>query len=190
MQAGFAPLIIIAIVAVLAIGGGVYYAKNNNDGVEAEAELDANVEANMSADMSSETGAKATLRSLLAIGKDVVCEVSTSKDGYVSEGTVFISASGEMRGDFNSSMNGGAATESHMIMQGDEAHVWSGSQGAKVNMAAMGASASSQAGQVVDVDADVEYECSNWNRDASKFTTPSSVNFIDVEAVMKGNIQY
>lgn len=187
LQKGFVPFIVIAVVAVLAIGGGVYYATKSDD-TNTEIEAGADMEAEGDVSLGNEAPNRATLRSLLAIGRDVSCTFTSSEGEYESSGTVFITANGEMRGDFNSSTPNGNV-ESHMIVDANNtAYVWSGNQGSKMNFSEMNASSNAQGQSEVGIDTNVNYECKNWSRDNSKFNAPSSVSFIDLQAMMKGSL--
>jgi len=190
LQAGFAPLLVIAIVAILAIGGGVYVAsKNKQAKVNTETEVSVETEANTSLDVN--TKAKGSFRSLLALGKSTQCSFTSVRDGVTSSGTVYITASGDMRGDFTTEASGGTQTSS-MILKDGYSYVWSGNQGAKMNVessasAGAGAGTNAQTQQSVDLDSQVDYDCRAWSVDQSKFTLPSGVNFLDIEAMMKGS---
>jgi len=97
-----------------------------------------------------------------------------------------------MRGDFSSKTSAGTQT-SNMILKDGYSYVWSGSQGAKMNVKDLDSKANSetqsevQAKQSVDMDAQVDYDCKAWSVDESKFAIPSSVNFLDIEAMMKAS---
>lgn len=195
LQGGFAPFLVIAIVAILAIGGGVYVVSKNKQAKNAELEDNLDTQANMNADLNANQNAnlgvnakaKGSFRSLLALGENTQCSFVGVKDGVTSSGTVYIASSGNMRGDFTSQGSSGTQTSS-MIVKDGYSYVWSGSQGAKMNAASStNASAGAQAQQSVDLDSQVDYDCQAWSVDQSKFTLPSSVNFVDIEAMMKGS---
>jgi len=198
-QKGFAPLLVIVIVAAIAIGGGIYAAKHKSkpapvDDVEtqANANADANanananlgVNANINAQINSKlnTSAKTTgtLKALLGLGKNVVCDVDTGKES----GKVYLTAGGSLSGEFTAS-NG---TISHVIVKDGMAYVWSGTQGAKLSLDYLNASASAQSSSQVNLNSEASYSCSDWTVDNSKFTLPSGVNFVDIEAMLKGNL--
>ncbi|MES2215678.1 MAG: hypothetical protein V4481_00065 [Patescibacteria group bacterium] len=194
-QAGFGPLVVIIILAIIAAGGvGTYSAIKKSQArkaVEAHVEADASensngnsmgVQATSSVVVGTNTG---TFRSLLARGKDVVCTLSTNVASGSSNGTVYISGT-MMRGDFTTTSSG-SVVESHMIKNGDTMYSWSGNQGAKINVDTSGqASAQSQSSFNLDQSV-VGYECKDWNKDSSKFTVPSSVTFVDLNAMMNAN---
>ena len=185
LQGGFAPLLIIAIIAILAIGGGAYVVTKNkdanddkNEGVELDDRRgDIQYEDKMKGDdKDDDKETKGSLRSLLALGKNTMCTFTSVVENSTSSGTVYIAADGPMSGDFSSQTSSGNIT-SHMIMKGGTSYVWSGTQGATT---------SSNTNQSVDLDAQVDYDCKNWTLDNSKFTVPTNVNFVDIEAMMKG----
>ena len=189
LQGGFAPLLIIAIIAILAVGGGVYVVTKNKEAKKDKIGLD---DGYMNPDKKDNdikdegnANAKSSLRSLLALGKNTMCTFTSVVENSSSSGTVYIASNGDMSGDFTSQTSSGTVT-SHMIMKGGTSYVWSGAQGAKMNVSATEATTSSNTNQSVDLDAQVDYDCKNWTRDDSKFTVPTNVNFIDIEAMMKG----
>lgn len=187
LQGGFAPLLIIAIVAVLAVGGGAYVVTKNKE--VRKAELKTNVEVDANAEVKTDANAKGSLRSLLTIGKDTMCTFTSVHEGVTSSGVVYIASNGDMRGDFKSDTSVAGTINSNMIMKGGTSYVWSGAQGAKMNVSATQetqTTTSSNANQSVDLDVQVDYDCKNWTRDDSKFVVPTNVNFIDLEAMMKG----
>ena len=201
-QRGFLIPLVIVIIAAAAVGGGVYYSKNKASSTEtkqdttptsdmnhsAEGDVSANAQVNANVNLGG-TG-KGTLRSLFAMTKDTVCTYKgTNAQGSVS-GTMYISGN-MMRGDFTTTGQGEGAVDSHMIKNGDTVFAWTGNQGAKMDMkmleskSADGATASQQNG--LDLNQNVEYDCKDWTKDASKFTPPTSVTFMDIAAMMKTN---
>jgi hypothetical protein len=202
-QGGFVPLLIIAIIAILAIGGGAYFVAKKNkenqaqqtatDNTQTEANANADVHANVNAnlDVNANLNAKATgsFRSLMALGRNTECTFSGTNKDTTSSGTVFITSTGEMRGDFTSTTSAGAKTSS-MILTGGQSYVWSGTQGAKMSasfMGSAGAGTQAQSQQPVDLDSQVDYNCQPWTVDQSKFVLPTGVNFVDIEAMMKAS---
>jgi len=180
MNGGFGPLVIVIALAVAAaVGGGVYYAKNNDSKDETKTENKENV--------GNEARGKGSIRSLLSLGKEAQCTVtSTSSDGTKMSGTTYV-AGNQMRGDFTMTASNGTKTESHMIRNANDIYVWTGTQGAKMNISELQSqvkATSTMKGQV-DFNQDVDYECEDWDKDESKFTVPTNVTFVDVAAMMK-----
>src|SRR5262245_38336291 len=92
---GIGPLAIVIIVAVvLILGGGVYYASHKSAMNQAQVEGTTNV--NGSASLETSNG---TLRSLLGMGKNLMCTIKEGTASSSVNGTVYMS--GQMvRGDF------------------------------------------------------------------------------------------
>ena len=202
LNRGFGPLlIIIFIAAALAVGGGVYYSAKKAKAPEKEApgymeekttqkkmetgEIETKATTSISANVGIGNG---SIRSLLTMGKDVSCTFSQKITKGEIKGTVYISGN-MMRGDFTTTGSASGNMESHMIKNGDEVNVWSGNQGAKMAMSKMGGSASSQTEGQVNLDQKGEYKCSDWHKDESKFSLPSEVKFLDINAMMKSQIK-
>ena len=194
-QRGFGPIAIIVVIAIVAAvgGGGVYYASKqaakSEIAAETNTEVNTGVNGDASATISVDTGAvKGTLRSLIAIGKDVRCAVIGPTASGTTNGTVYVSGS-MMRGDFTTSSSTSGSTESHVIRQGDQMFVWSGSQGAKMSLTDMENNAQASAKAGVDMNSEVTYDCKSWTKDASKFTVPTTVSFVDLKAMLDGSIK-
>ena len=194
LQGGFAPMLIIAIIAVLVVGGGAYVATKNKQAknVELEDNLDtqanANADANANANANLGVNAKNSLRSLLGLGQSTKCTFSNTVADVSSSGTIYLGADGDMRGEFESKVGTQAAVSSNMIVKDGVTFTWSGTQGVKMTTAGADASAQAQANKYVDMDAQMDYDCSAWTRDESKFTIPTGVNFVDLESMMRGSV--
>lgn len=196
LQKGFAPLLIVAIIAVLAIGGGAYVVTKNKQAKIAELEDNLNTQANANADQNANENAnlginaqaKGSLRSLLGLGQNTMCTFASTNADVSSSGTVYIGADGDMRGEFESKAGTQAAVSSYMIVKDGVSFAWSGTQGVKMNVADINASAEAQAEKYVDLDAQIGYECSAWTRDESKFVVPTNVNFMDIDALLKAGV--
>jgi hypothetical protein len=76
-----------------------------------------------------------------------------------------------------------------MIVKDKIAYAWTGSQGVKMDAtkATASAGASAQAKSAVDLDSQVDHKCTDWTSDASKFVVPTTVKFLDLEAMMKAS---
>lgn len=201
LQGGFAPLLIIAIIAVLAIGGGAYVVTKNKAAKNAELEGNLETEANAKADENANENAnlginvkaKGSLRSLLGLGQNSMCTFSSTVGDTTSSGTFYIASDGDMSGKFEIKTGTQATITSNMIVKDDVSYVWSGNQGAKMNVAELKADTKTEGvqggGEYVDLDAEMDYDCSSWVRDDSKFIVPSTVNFMDLDALLKGGIK-
>ncbi len=189
-QGGFIPLLIIVIIAALAIGGGVYYVKHKQLKMAEQANIDASttaqVDGNMTASSTVSVKNSISLRSLLSLAGNKKCTVMSPN----SSGTVYFS-NGSMRGDFTSKVNASSSVESHIIKSGDTAYVWSGSQGAKMNVSVLmqGKAVQGQSKTQIDLDQNVEYQCQDWTPDNSEFAIPGTIKFMDISAMMNGDIK-
>lgn len=179
MKRGFSLIVLIAIVAIAAIGGGVYFSsKNNTEEVNTE-----NTE-NNSSEQNAEM--KGTFRSLMSLGKSYKCAIKTMMDGVSSEGVVYIDTDKRMRADFTATANG-QMMNSSMIRSGDMMYSWSGAQGVKMVIKENAETQTAEnPNQGVNLDQEVEYKCEDWNKDDGMFMPPSSVNFFEFGAGMPG----
>lgn len=160
-------VVVVVIIALLAMRGG----------------SDTSSETTTSTGGSSD-GSSMSLKELFAAGGSQECEFNSDEGGVRSSGLVFVSGN-RMRGDFTSEI-GGKAETSHMIVDGGTSYVWTdgSSQGVKMSFANVSAQSSQQGS--VDADKKVDYSCTSWSADASKFSVPSTVTFADLGAMMGG----
>jgi hypothetical protein len=128
------------------------------------------------------TSAEALMRS----GKSLKCSLSPDRGGEVREGSVYISG-GKMRGDFEVAGDGGETYDAHMVQDGEWVYTWGGPmgevQGTKMRV---GATAGPAAQDGFDASEEMSMDCEEWRPDASKFETPSSVQFMDMTGMGMG----
>lgn len=158
------------VVAIVVIGGGAWYLSAGSDSTTGE----------QGAENSRGMG---TFAELVAGGGSRTCTVTVNTDGHSSEGTVYI-ANGHMRGDFTSTVNGQSMT-AHMIQADGYMYSWSDAvnQGVKVSLAqAQQQQGAPTQNQGIDPNAQVDYDCSAWIADESKFDVPSNVTFMELGA--------
>ncbi len=195
---GIAPLIIVLVLALaVAVGGGAYYVQKHKISTQSEINASTQTESNTQANSNNEISAglnagvtlnSGTIRSLLSIGKDVACTFSgTNSQGTVT-GTSYISGT-MMRGDFTLESKATGTVNSHMIRNGNDVYVWTGSQGAKMSFSAVTGS-DTKAKSGVDLDSTVQYTCKDWTKDTSKFTLPTGVSFLDINAMLQGQANF
>ncbi|MBI4037992.1 hypothetical protein HY382_03035 [Candidatus Curtissbacteria bacterium] len=130
---------------------------------------------------------KGSIKSLLSGGKNVTCSVKYPMGDSAYEGKVFVAGS-KMRGDFTTAVEG-KTMESHMISDGTYTYSWASGmpQGVKMKMDETQTQASPVAGQSqqLDVEKQVDMNCSNWSVDNSVFTPPADIKFMDIGAITK-----
>ena len=176
---GFAPLLILLIVVVLA--GGTYAAvKLSHKAVKVDSKNE------MNAAVSGEAGS-GSIRALLSLGKDLTCTFNRADANVTMSGTMYLSGN-MMRGDFKSKTGTSGDIDSHVLRSGDTMYVWSSNMGTKMTISTdADAKASPASGKSMDLDQKVDYKCVSWSKDDAKFTIPSDVKFTDISAMMRGN---
>ena len=175
--------IIAVVIAILAIVGVVAYTQIGKPPKSSQG-----TEVSEQAGESGVGMAKGTLASLLGAGKNTMCKMSYSDENGSTEGTAYVSGQ-KMRGDFTYTADGKAMT-SHMIRDDQYSYIWSDeeSKGTKIKTElteqAQEETASPAPQGGVDVDKEVDLDCSGWGVDNSKFTPPSNIEFMDLSATM------
>lgn len=129
---------------------------------------------------------KSSIKGLLGAGKNVMCTVKY--DEASGEGTYYVSGD-KMRVDY-SMTSAGKTIDGHMISDGTYMYSWTSElgQGTKIKISAMEemSAKSSPSSGSVDIDKEVDLDCSNWSVDESQFEVPTNVNFIDAtESIQK-----
>ena len=126
-----------------------------------------------------ESQTKGSIKNLLASGKNETCTVKYPVGEQMGEGTVYVSGK-NLRGDFTMTSEG-KTFDSHMIQ--DETFIYSwlslSPQGAKMKIAELEKVQASPTTESVDLDQEVDINCSSWSVDSSKFTPPADVNFME-----------
>lgn len=157
------------VVALIVVGGGIWYLSGHPAGTTGGT-------------ASGETAeGSGTLAELMKKGGAYKCEVAvkpTQENANTeSSGTVYVGG-GKMRGDFSTVVAalGGKAVESHMISSEGYVYTWSDlmPQGVKMKVDASG---EAPAQQGMDAYTAVDYRCSPWSVEESRFTVPSNVTF-------------
>lgn len=124
---------------------------------------------------------------LAARGGTYRCEVQSSGTNNSTTGVVHVAGT-DIRGDF-ASLVSGKSVESHMLKKGDMMYVWGGGmeQGVMMKATAMqGQGSTATQGQGVSGTQDYGWNCISESVDASKFVKPSSIDFMDIDAMMQG----
>ena len=118
-----------------------------------------------------------SLKELVAGSSSVKCTFNQAG----SQGTMYVSG-GKARGDFTSNDQKG-----HMIIADNISYVWMDgtSQGFKSSLKSTASVEGSGATQGVDANQKLNYSCGPWTAEPAMFALPSSVQFMDVEAMMK-----
>lgn len=167
--------IISIIVALVVVGGGVWYMTSHH-------------QLTMPAGEATTTGenqeGSGTLADLMMRSGSYKCTVemkpTADNQNAQSSGTVYI-GNGKMRGDFNTvvAAMGNKTVESHMISSDGYVYTWSNlmPQGMKMQVATNDGAAT-QGG--LDASAAVDYHCAPWMVQDSQFVLPTNVTFTAV----------
>ena len=164
-------MIAIAVIAVILIGGGIYWSSMVKP-----------VAMNPATSQNS-------IRALMAKGQPMKCQYNPSAATAGQSGTIYLSGE-KMRGDFTIIQNG-QEFKTSIIRDGQWMYSWSGAmngQGTKVKVTAQASgTAAAEANKGFDVDQPLDANCTAWQADASVFTPPSNVTFQDLSAQIQGN---
>lgn len=162
-------LIIIAVAILAVLGGGYYFYSSQKGGTGA----------------SGTQSAVSSLKDLIAKNIPQTCTFSDNQGGVENSGTMYM-AGGKVRGDFESKTTDGKTAKSHMIEDGNTSYIWSddSNMGFKSTFDSKATSAPgvkdlgtpSETGSF-DASAGMNYKCSAWSPDASKFALPKGVTF-------------
>lgn len=170
-------LVGIGVVVVVLLGLGWWSMQGRGTGQEAST--------GETQESAAPTSGPTSLKGLLGLGLAQQCTFSDTTEGAMTSGTVYVS-NGKMRGDFTST-TGGQTVTSHMISDSTNSYIWMDGQstGLKTTFEAQAdgdTPTSSPAAQTggVDVNKDVNYSCSPWLVDSSKYNLPSGVQFTDL----------
>ncbi len=127
-----------------------------------------------------------SFKTLLAQGGSQKCSVSYATGGVSSQGTVYVS-SGKMRGDFSTAVNG-QTNVAHMLIEDSNTYTWMEgmNMGYKMKVDTSAAAGTNGSQNQVDLNQQVDYQCSSWSADPSLFNLPSGINFTDTAALQAG----
>jgi hypothetical protein len=132
---------------------------------------------------------RGTIASLLGSGRNVMCKMSFSDENGSTSGTSYI-AGQRVRSDFTVTTSDGQTTNGSMIYDGEYSYIWNEGEGKgtkfKIDMSQQEEPETNgdQAGSM-DLDQEVDLDCSAWSVDSSKFTPPSDIEFTDFSSMMQ-----
>lgn len=174
---------IITIIAVIALLGAGAFALGNKGDVNTDEEKVENTDVNDQS-MESNSEFSGSLKELVLSGDDVTCTFSRVDENGEIEGVVFIDAKGErVRGDFNIKQSGDIEFETHIINDSEFGYTWGktpfGEIATKFKINESDKTASDKS-QPFNQDEKMDYQCSKWKVDESKFDLPDGVQFQDI----------
>lgn len=190
--------ILVLVIGVIILGAGVYLFMNNpgaqEPGAVVEGSTGGDTAKSVTTAREAGSGMATGKRSLTAImdGGNHKCTFASEDPNAKSSGTVYISGD-QIRGDFTSVVAAarGVTLESYMLQTGGFVYTWSDASPQGVRTAREAGSgmatgrreqASGQASGQMSFDAGVEldYNCTSWTPDPSKFAVPKSVTFMEL----------
>jgi len=130
------------------------------------------------------TTSSGSLKDLILGGKNLTCQISYTASDQTVTGTVYVASEKKMRGDFTMTVDN-KPMESHMIVDGEWGYFWTSASSAGTKMKVEEPSvsptpAATGEAQAVGIDSKVDYKCSDWSPDNSKFSTPADIQFTDL----------
>jgi len=130
-----------------------------------------------------ESQTKGSIKNLLAAGKNQTCTIKYPAGEQMGEGTVYVSDK-NLRGDFTMTFEE-KTIDSHMIQ--DETYMYSWSslspQGVKMKITELEKVQASPTAEYIDLDQEIDINCSPWSVDSSKFTSPADVTFVETGTI-------
>lgn len=163
------------IALVVVVGGGVWFFSSKGD------VQDGSAEAHKAS--SEAVRGEGTFGELMARAGSWKCDVAVAIEEAPSQGTVYV-ADGKIYADFTAQVEamGGQSVRTEMIQADGYVYTWSDMTPQGFKMQLPEGDASKDAPQGVSYDSRVTYDCAPWSVDASVFTPPSSVTFMEIGA--------
>lgn len=162
-QKGAVTTVWLAILAVLVIAGGVYfYMKPAGTAMAPEEE-------------GTTTSGSFTVQELIARGENATCTFAFDGGDSNTSGTVYV-GNGSLRGDYQT-VAGGQTFVSHVIVKDNTASIWVDGMNEGFTSDVVGQVQTGGGSAAPDINSKLDYTCTSWVVDASKFTLPSDVTF-------------
>jgi predicted DNA binding CopG/RHH family protein len=170
---------VVALVAVAIFGYGIYSNVSNMDTTPEPTQQ-------IQDENFTETQAQ-SLEDFLTMTNNQQCTFADAE--AETSGTIYV-ANGNLRGDFVSSTDNSQGTdevEAHVIARGQEVYLWMEgvAEGYKSSLESISdVSADLPINDIVNPDSDIDYECSPWTADESKFELPN-IEFNDLTSLIE-----
>ena len=162
-------IISIAVIVLLLLAAGIYVMSGKKS---------ATTDPQINKVQETEQSFPTSLKELLTAGIPQKCTFKDLIDEVNTEGTTYV-ASGKMRGDFSTTIEG-KTTTGHTVYDGTTSYVWmdGNSTGFKMDIDPNETTSSeSETQQGLDLNKTIDYNCSAWLPDQSLFTPPDDVTF-------------
>lgn len=144
-----------------------------------------------------EENLKANILDLMKLGKSVKCTYEVKSEDATTKGQTYVS-NGKTRTEMTIDAADGTKIDSFTITEGDWMYMWSSEseQGNKISLKEMESAAKDAVTENSENEASyndqmekVDYKCSPWIADDSKFNIPTNIEFIDLSEMMKGFLE-
>ncbi|MDQ5962566.1 MAG: hypothetical protein QG653_373 [Patescibacteria group bacterium] len=134
-----------------------------------------------------ETDRKGSLKEIFARGGSQKCTYTIIENGITSSATIYLSGE-KMRVDSQTTTNG-KAENARMLLTNNIMYVWGDGMPQGIKMPIPDANTPTSQNtqgtvQMVDLDKEMNYSCSPWSADASYFTPPTNIKFMDMSQMM------
>lgn len=163
------------IAVVLVAGIGLWWFLSGN---ASQNNVPANQENSTQTEDDAQTSAT-TIRALMAMNQPMTCEFSMPVEDKTASGKIYVHGQ-KARTDYDASAFG-ITGQGHMIADGQTAYIWydGSAQGLKMTIpeeTEASADAQTEIGGI-DMNSELEYDCSPWRVDNGMFTPPRNVTF-------------
>lgn len=169
--------VLLIVVVLLLLGAGGFFVLSNRSKAPADTSLTNNTQ------MQAETtGGQKSLKDLFGLGTAQEC---TFKDETGNGGTVYV-GNNKMRGNF-ATVSPQGTVSSHIIVDGQTTYLWMDGQNTGYKMTldtTAAAETGNQAGQSMNFDQKLNYDCKGWTVNSSLFVLPTGVTFTDYNSMM------
>jgi hypothetical protein len=162
-------VLMIAVVILLLLAGGWYYMTSKKTDMTVSTQNPTGT---------TQPSTVSNLRDLISKGIAQNCTFNTEK----TAGSVYVNGK-SVRGDFDTTIDN-AVMKSHMIVKDNTSYIWTDGKGAGIKMSfdpsatpAATSSSSGTSGGSFDPSVNMNYKCSVWIADNSKFDLPAGVTF-------------
>lgn len=187
-------IIAIFIVVVLVGGGAAYYLSTSSNSKNVQSTNQQQLE-DANVDGVAESGKlSGSFGDLLKLKENYTCTFDYSDDaGIATAGTVYVADEGtKFSGNFDVTMADGNVVNSNMVKDDEFTYVWTSalSQGYKLanpenSESLLPEDLDAAEDYMLDEDANMDFDCSPWKVDASKFELPTDIEFVDVSAMLQ-----
>jgi len=177
---------VVGLIIVLLLGAGGFYVYQNYSNNSSDTPQN-----DLMTDELKTDNNKKTLADLIKLDKNQMCVFKDEETN--SEGNLYISSS-NFRGDFKAMVDD-TEVSSHVIADNDYIYIWSDGEekGFKYSISkALGEEegySSSENSNPIDLNEQIDYECNDWNPDASMFYLPTDIEFQSLESMMEDTME-